>query len=377
MFNLIVLANRTLFKVLLLASFTLQAADLENETMGKIEKLPIKYPSSWIFAHDPNFISLTEGKVILVDVGSVNKHYKGTITSAQFGSFIASSSRNELYSTETFYSRGTRGKRTDVLTISDKDNLAVIAELILPGGKRGQVVTEKNSLQLVDNDDFLLVFNFTPAASISIIDVEQRKILNTIDIPGCSLIYPTGQRGFSSLCADGGLLSFQFDRQGEIIEQFTIPPFFDAASDPLFEKSVYINDTAYFPSFLGKMQPIDFSQSQPKILPTWSLVTDSERQKNWRPGGWQISTSHQDGYNGSHKDGGTEVWVFNAKSHKKIKTISLKNHGVSIEVTTGEKPLLVVTNADMNLDVYSAQNGKHIRMIGAIGVMPIVLHATQ
>ena len=189
------------------------------------------------------------------------------------------------------------------------------------------------------------------------------------------------------MCADGGLLSFQFDRQGEIIEQFTIPPFFDAASDPLFEKSVYINDTAYFPSFLGKMQPIDFSQSQPKILPTWSLVTDSERQKNWRPGGWQISTSHPDGqiyilmhqdvYNGSHKDGGTEVWVFNAKSHKKIKTISLKNHGVSIEVTTGEKPLLVVTNADMNLDVYSAQNGKHIRMIGAIGVMPIVLHATQ
>ncbi|MBL4568075.1 MAG: hypothetical protein JKY85_08790, partial [Porticoccus sp.] len=341
MFKLAVLAKGSAAAVMLLLSSVLQAEHLDSEQMGKIEKLPSEYPASWMFAHDPNFNALTEGKVIVVDVNSVNNHYKGTISSAQFGSFIASTKRNELYSGETFYSRGTRGTRVDVVSISNKNNLAIIDEIVLPGNKRAQTVTEKNTLQLVDDDDFLLVFNFTPAASVTIIDIEKRKILNTIDIPGCSLIYPTGPRGFSSLCTDGGLLSFQFDRLGEITAQFVIPPFFDAAIDPLFEKSIYLNGIAYFPTFLGQVQAIDFSHAKPKILPPWSLVTAREREQKWRPGGWQISTSHpkgeiyilmhKNGFNGSHKDGGSEVWVFDVKNKRKIKTITLKNHGISIE----------------------------------------------
>ncbi len=380
-------SNGFLLLILAILSGMAQGADLNSESMGKIEKLPAKYPATWLYAHDPNFSALTEGKVVVVDVNSENRHYKGTVSSAQFGSFVPSNTRNELYSAETYYSRGTRGKRTDVLSIFSKSDLAFIEEIILPGNKRGLTVTEKNALRLVDNDNYLLLFNFTPAASVSIIDIEQRKILNSIDIPGCSLIYPTGKRGFSSLCADGGMLSFQFDKKGQISEQFVIPSFFDAETDPLFEKSIYVDGIAYFPTFLGQIQPIDLSQSKPKILPSWSLLSPAQLAKNWRPAGWQIGSAHPDGFiyllmqengfNGSHKNGGSEVWVFNVSTKQRVSTIKLKSHGISIEVTKDKYPLLVVTNSEMNLDVYNAKTGKHIRMIGAIGVMPIVLHASE
>ena len=39
-------------------------------------------------------------------------------------------------------------------------------------------VTNQYAMQLVDNDRYLLVFNFTPAASVSAIDMESRQVLN-------------------------------------------------------------------------------------------------------------------------------------------------------------------------------------------------------
>lgn len=363
------------------------SADLKREDVGKVEVLPHKYPDTWIFAHDPNFFALTEGKVVVVDVASGNRHYKGAIGAAQFASFRASSIHNELYSAETFYSRGTRGDRIDFVTIYDSKSLSVIDEIPLPGKKRAQVVPEKHALQLIDNDRFLLAFNFSPAASVTVIDIKKRQIVNDVDIPGCSLIYPTGKRGFSTLCADGGMLTFQLSKSGKVTSEQRIAPFFDPADDPVFEKAVYIDKVAYFPTFKSDLVTIDFSETTPKILPLRSLVNEKQKQQKWRPGGWQIATSHEsgslyflmhkNGFNGSHKDGGTQVWVFDAKSAKRTAVHQLKGHSVSIEVTSGQSPYLVVTNADMSIDIYNAKSGEFIRNIGGVAIMPISLHASK
>lgn len=359
-------------------------AELAAEPVMKVASLPAKYPDTWVFAHDPNFDALIAGRVTILDVAADNREYKGALDASQFATFAASKYRDELYVAETFYSKGTRGVRTDLLTVYDKASLKPLAEIDLPGAKRGQVVSNKFAMRLVSKDRYLLLFNFAPAASVLVVNLESREIISEVEIPGCSMIYPTGDIGFSSLCGDGSMLSFELAEDGSVIETVRTPGFFDVDMDPLFDKPAYIGMTAYFPSFLGQMQPIDFSSSEPEILQPWSLVSESERKQNWRPSGWQIAASHgggelyilmqKDGYNGSHKFGGEEVWVFDSATQKRVRRIELESPGFSIEVTQGDKPYLVVNNQSMDISVYTSE-GEYVRSIGGAGAMPIALHA--
>lgn len=363
-------------------------AELPVDPVGVIEKLPASYPDTWIYAHDTNFYSLSDGKVIVVDIAAENRHYKGSVPVSQFGSFLASNTRSELYAAETFYSKRLRGERTDVITVYDKANLSPIAEIALPGGKRGQLVTFKGTLQFLDNEKFILLFNFSPAASVSVIDVEKRKVVEEIQIPGCSMAYTTAKLSFASLCSDDAMLVSQLNQDGTLKKQQRTKKFFDADDDPVFAFSGRAGNKIWFPSFKGMVQPLDMSSTIPGIEKSWSLVSKSEQKDNWRPGGWQIVTAHEsgelyvlmhkDGYNGSHKNGGSEVWVFDTKKKKRTRRIVLKEWGISIEVTRGDQPYLVVTNGNMELDIYSARDGKWQRMIGGRAFeMPMALHATR
>lgn len=361
------------------------SAELSPEKIPNVATLPADYPASWVFAHDTNFYSLLTGKVVIVDVAADSHEYKGAIDAAQFATFVESSTRSELYVAESFYARGTRGERTDAVTIYDKATLKRIGEIILPGKKRAQIVTNKFATQLIDNDNYLLVFNFTPASSVTVIDIDKRTVLNEIPMPGCSMIYPTGERGFTSLCGDGSLLTVQLDSRGAVSKQEKLSAAFNIDDDPLFDKPAYIDETAYFPSFNGAMQPIRLS-TKPKVLPRWPLVSKRDAKDNWRPSGWQIISANNSGKlyvlmqknasNGSHKEGGEEVWVFDARKRKRIRTIALQQPGFSIEVTAGKQAFLVVTNVEMGIDVYTL-DGKFQRHIGAAGAMPIVLHAKR
>ena len=49
--------------------------------------------------------------------------------------------------------------------------------------------------RLTDDDRFLLIYNYTPAQSVTVVDVPARKFVGEVDIAGCALVYPTGPRG--------------------------------------------------------------------------------------------------------------------------------------------------------------------------------------
>jgi len=361
-------------------------AEISPEPIPNVEVLPGDYPDNWIFAHDVNFASLLTGQVVVLDIAADTKEYKGSLDASQFGTFIQSAKRDELYVGETFYSRGTRGDRTDVVTIYDKATLKRIDEIVLPGGKRAQIVINKYAMQLIDEDRYLLVLNFTPAISVTVIDIEKREVLSEIPIGGCNMIYPSGKRGFSSLCGDGTLMSVSLDKQGNIVDRTRSDVFFNPDEDPIFDKPVYLDGTAFFPSFAGKMQPIEMSKT-PTILSTWSLVDSQAAIENWRPSGWQIISGSDDllyvlmqknGFPGSHKSGGEEVWVFDPPQKKRIRRILLNSPGFSIEVTPGKLPLLAVTGTDMSIWIYDT-DGKLQRNIsvGAPSAMPIMLNAKR
>ncbi|MEX0299206.1 MAG: amine dehydrogenase large subunit, partial [Kordiimonas sp.] len=319
------------------------ANELPPEPLANIAELPSVYSKDWLFAHDLHFNSILDGKVVLLDLAADTRQYKGSIGAAQMASFLQGTKRQELYVSESFYARGTRGERTDVLTIYDTENMAPIAEIVLPDNKRSQSVTQEASMQFTGNEKFLLIFNFTPAASVTVVDIAARKIVSDVDMPGCSLIYPLGQQGFGTLCGNGTMVPFILDDNGQAERGETTAMFNDLDADPLFMKSVRLGDMTYFPSFGGRIQALDMSAEKPVLKTPWSINDGQVGPEGWLPSGWQIiaggeTTNElyvlvQEGAGpGDHKSGGTEVWVLDPEEQKLVRRISLKTWGVTIEV---------------------------------------------
>src|SRR5690606_20101834 len=268
---------------------------LPEEPVPTVAELAEHCPQSWVFVHDLHFNSLPDGRAALVDVGAENHHLRGQIPVAQFGNILPSATRGEIYVGETFYSRLTRGERTDVITIWDMKTLAPKGEIVLPGGKRGLFVTLRNSLQLTNDEKWALVFNFTPGSSVTVVDLDARRILADIDLPGCSLAYPTGPRGFTSLCADGTMTSIALDAAGKAGRAVTSEAFNDIDDDPLFMTPAMVGQTGWFVSFKGKLRAIDFAGAAAKDLGGFAIPQQAGGDLEWRPGGWQIISADRAG----------------------------------------------------------------------------------
>ena len=353
---------------------------LPVEETGHTATLPQDYPPSWFLVHDVAFHHMLDGNVTVIDAAAdgVPKQFKGMINASLVGNIDFSVRRHEIYVVETFYSRGNRGQRTDVLTIYDTRSLSPVGEVVWPQPKRFMGMPERYAVALLDNDRLLLAFNFTPATSVTVINLDTRKIVNDVEIPGCSLMYPTGQTGFTSICADGGLLSTELDADGKTVKQTRLPPFFNSDTEPVFERPAIINNTAYFIGFAGLVHSVDLSGPVASIGDSWELVPEAERAKNWRPGGIAIVDTdsqgrfyilmHPDGHEGTQNSGGSEVWVYDAAGRQRVSRIKLKNWGLSVAVGGGDKPLLLVTDADMKLDVYDAGSGNFVRTIDGVGL---------
>jgi methylamine dehydrogenase heavy chain len=364
---------------------------LEPETIGIIESLPAEYPDHWIFAHDGTFFHMVEGRMVLLDplAETIGEQHKGLANVFFMGNFAQATTRPEIYTTNIFYSRGHRGQRTDVLNIIDKRTLNVIDEVILPGDKSFRGMPERYAVTLIDNERLLLSFNLSPATSVTVIDIANRAILNEVGTPGCAMIYPTGQRGFSSMCSDGGMLSTQLDANGQVTSQTRVEPFFNTDNTPVYERPAIIDGIGYFPSIAGLIHPIDLTGDVASVGDAWPLVADqAERDANWRPGGIGLIDHdkagnlyilmHPDGKEGSYQGGGPEVWVFDPVQGERLQRITLQSWAISLAVTKSDTPYLVVTNGDLNLEVYNAETSEYIRTLTDLGMeTPLMLHGVK
>lgn len=352
-----------------------QAEDFPNpltaEEIPSVEVLPAQYPDSWMFVHDFNFNSMLDARLAVVDLMGEQKQLKGNVPASHFAHFLMAKTSKEIYVAETYYSRMVRGERNDVITIYDRDTLSFKDEIELPDGKRGQMIQLPNNFQFTNEENWALVFNFTPASSVRIVDLKNRTILNEIDVPGCMLTFPTSKRGFSTMCSDGTLSTILLDEKGQVISENSSASFNDIDDDPLFMFPSQGNQLTHFLSYSGEVQTIDFSEDTPSIKKRWSLKGAGE--DSWRPGGWQVMSTdgagrlyalmHADGKEGSHKSGGTEVWVFDVEAKKRLMRVKLQAPAWSIAVSSGETPLLVGASLDGAMHVYDAKTGDHKRLI--------------
>lgn len=346
------------------------AMELPTEELGQVRTLPDRYPRSWVLADYVAAPSISESKTEILEITPSGAELKGQIPSHQWGVTLASPSRPEIYVAETFYSRGERGDRTDAITVFDTRTLAAIGEIVLPGAKRGLFVKQPAAFALTDGDRLGLVFNFTPAASVTVVDLPSRKVLSEIDIPGCALLLPTGARGFSSLCANGTLLTITLDESGRAVRQHESAAFNLVDTDAMFGAPAVAGGVSYFPTLGGRIQPVDFREELPRVLPAWSLVGDDVVSGGWRPSGLQMAAADEAGrlyvlmranaVEGDHKEGGQEVWVFDPSTHARTARIELRQPARSIVVVPGAAPMLVAMSHENTVDIYDVASGRFL-----------------
>ena len=372
----------------LLASASV-SAELPPDKMGEVLTLPETWPPHWIIAHDVSYSHIRDGKTFILDADAdgISQQYKGLVNGSFAANFTQATTRPELYVAETFYSRGVRGERLDVLSIYDKRTLAPIGEVILEANQRAFIIPQRNLMKLTVDESLILVYNFSPAMSVSIVDPVGRKYLATLPTPGCAGIFPTGPRGFSALCGDGSLYTVSLDKAGQVASSTRSDVFFDVQDDPLMEQPAWIEGRAYFPTFKGNVVPVDFSGEKPAIGEAWSLL-DAETA-GWRPGGLVPTaedangrlyvTMHPEGREGSHKDPGVEVWVYDPVKRTRLARLPLQIPGLSIALTRDkEQPLLIVTTVEMKLDVYDAGSGELLRTLDGFGQLtPIIVFGAR
>ena len=371
------LSSRRRLLALTIAMFAAAAGHAEGfrpEPLGRIELLPTVYPDHWLVLHDATFFHMREGRFLFVDpkADSATGQVRGMLSADFIAHYEQSPARGEHYVIESFFSRGGRGgDRTDVVTVYDAASLDVTGEIVIPP-KKVSSMPEIFGTALVADDRLLVVYNFAPGQSISVVDLERREFVAEYPISGCALVIPTGDSGVTSLCSDGALLTTVLTTGGELAGSHRTAPFMDA-EDPMFEKAAIIDGVAYFPTFRGNVVPVDLNGDAAMPGEPWSLASAGERAAGWRPGGWQLVASDRNGRiyvlmnpagkEGSHKDGGSEVWVFDVNARQRVARIPLPNWGISIAVNSAERPLLVATNGEFALETYDATSGDFVKTL--------------
>ena len=318
---------------LLLASIA--SASLPPEEIGQVESLPEPFSSTWFWASDPVLerAALVDWKTNKV-LGGIDGGWGITVP------LFPQLNSEEFYVPETHYSRGSRGERTDIVTVYASRTLAPIAEIVIPA-KRAQNSLPTANATLTDDEQFLVVFNMNPAQSISIVDVRNRRFVEEIATPGCSLVYAVGARRIMMLCGDGALLFIALHEDGSLQEKTRTEPFFDPQKDPLTEKGIRVDQTWYFVSFEGYLYTINVDEklndAASMFSKPWSLVSAEERNERWRIGGRQLFAIHNasreayvlmhQGDTDTHKTGGTALWKFDLTAHRKISEHKLASPG--------------------------------------------------
>ena len=347
-----------------------------------VQALPPR-TAHWIFVFDEAFENETDQRLLLFDgdsyrrLGQIDAGYVPGIALAPDGSFTAVAT--------TYFSRGSRGTRTDVVEFTNNETLGVTGEIVLPPNKRAQLFIPVYTLAYSSDAHFLYAANITPATSFEVLDPRQRKVLGEIDTAGCTMVIPSGGDRVSSLCESGRMLTVTLDTQGHEAARATSEPFFDPDADPVFVQAIPTNAGYVFLSFLGEVHPVDFRHEQPQFAPPWSLVNAEE--KTWRPGGEQVGAIHKAlgrlyvpmhrGGEGTHKDGGTEIWVFDLASHHRIARWPVKGFGltraVGIQVSQDDSPLLFLATESSQLAVLDARSGQLRHVEPHMGQTPWVL----
>jgi methylamine dehydrogenase heavy chain len=317
---------------------------------------------------------------------------KGLISHSGFSPAIVSlPSRKEAYVVESYYSRGVTGTRSDVLTVVDLTDLSTKTEIEIPA--KTAALSFRHHIGLLGDERHVVVFNMTPAQSVSIVDVVDRRFVGEIAIPGCAIIMPTGERGFLTLCGDGTLQLIRLDERGAEAARERTKPFFVVEEDPVFDRVAQTANGWLLISHEGLVREVKVDGDRITVGEAWSMLGDEapsgadrkpvgsgsgDADETWRPGGAQPFTMHRGSsllYSLMHKGkvdtqdkNGTEIWVFDTERRRRAGRLELPVEASNILSSQEAPPRLYVYDKDGKLHIYDGHRLRLVRTIEKPGV---------
>ena len=345
-------AKVTLFLLLALCA-PLATAQIAPETVGnETLQAPGK---NWFLGK-----SWGAGYIFDADTGEM----QGLLSLSGFTSAVAvDHARRQIYAPESYYSRGVHGERSDVLAIYDFDNLSPIAEIDIPD--KIAALPFPRHVGLLNDGRHMLVFNLTPAQSVTVVDVEDRTFVGDLSTPGCAMIMPVQERDFLMICGDGTLQLIQLAEDGSEANRARSDTFFDVLEDPIFDRPVKTANGWLLTAHSGRALEVTVDGDDIEFGEEWSLVDEEQQDAGWRPGGWEFISvheatgltyvlMHQAEEEYTHHDPGSEIWVLNARQRRYLETIELEVPASSLYVTQSDEPKLLVADEEGGVHVFDA-----------------------
>jgi methylamine dehydrogenase heavy chain len=348
-------------------------AELQPEELTTVS-LPEKLPPHWVWVNDVNFFNMADGRAYLID-GDAGR-FVGMVSGGYSHASLGLDRRGDRFVVpSTFHSRGSRGDRTDVLTLYTTKTLAPGAEIVIPAKKFSGIPFIGN-FTLTDDGRFALVYNFTPEQSVTVADLDAKALVGEFPTPGCGLIYPVGMRRFMMQCGDNSMQLASLDASGKVTLGGASKPLW-SQTDLATERAVRIGDSRWmFFTFNSQVLVIDGAGDKPKLAEQWSLV--GANPDGWRIGGLQPSAYHtgtdrlyvlmHQGGPDTRKDPGKEVWVFDSKTKQRVQRIVLDAPATSLAISQDAQPLLYTTQFGVPaLGIYEAASGKKLHTVDQLG----------
>lgn len=293
----------------------------------------------------------------------------GTVQTTRWSDMALDPAGKAIYVAETIWSRINRGTRQDYVAVYDPTTMALLAEITLPG--RLIIGAMKNNFVISDDGKTGFVYNFSPAASVNVVDLEKRKLARVVELPGCASLVPVAGVGFSALCSDGTLATVALAGKAPVITHSQ--PFFKAAEDPIFDSHVHDRGKGevLLLTYTGQLRTARLGAT-PTIGEAWSLQAAAGLRPgdtrpldiNWLPGGRQLMALHRKsgtayvlmhrGEYWTQKQGGEEIWVVDVAARTVKKRVPLKHEPTNIEVTQDDKPLIFLSGDGRNAWVMDA-----------------------
>lgn len=321
------------------------------------------------------FVAKTNNGGYIFDADTGDMHGLISLSRAN-PAFEIDTVRRQFYAPESYYSRGVHGERSDVVTIYDFENLSPVGEVEIP--KKMAVLGFRRHVGLLGNNRHFLVFNMTPAQSISVVDVEDRTFVGEVSTPGCAMIMPVADNDFVMICGDGTLQFIRLDAQGNEAKRTRSKKFFDVLEDPIFDRPVPTADGWLAMSHAGQVFDVEVDGTTAEVGKPWSLLDEEETEAKWRPGGVEFVTLHEQSgllyvlmhqaeKDYSHHEPGTEIWILDTRTRRKLDSIELEIPAYSLYVTQSDEPKLLVADEEGDLHVYHATTFRHERTIEEAG----------
>lgn len=373
-----------------------QAIEPETATVAQIDPTAA---SAWVWVSD--FVGgFGASRSLLFDASSGSM--LGMLNTGAVPSALAiSPDRTEVYSVETYFARGSRGARTDVVAVYDASTLKVKHEIEIPPKTFAGIVRAGRSVVL-DDGRFLVSYNFNGGQSVSVTDLAAKRFVGEIETGGCAFAYPMGPRRFFLICGDGALLDVRLTDTGTAASLDRSARIADFERDLALDHAVRFDGFWSFVTLRGRLITVSLDRrGRLTSKPIASLADPAERDgsplldspgapdpaKRWQVSGLQplagnpvngelFVLAQTSAARSSYQDGASEVFVFDARTGKRLRSLKLGAPATSIELTSSAAPALVAASAGaMTLEVYDPRDGKPLRSIAEAATAPLFLQS--